>query len=319
MEDLKGMKLVKTDKNGSKYYEGLSTCPKCNGAGLIVHHMENGQPSWNWTDGGVCWKCSGEGKVFRKIIIRTPEYEAVLAERRRKKAEAKKAKREAEIDQIRKDWLKSWGFSEDGFIYIVLGDTYSRKDQIKDLGGHFNHYTGWYLDREVEGFQFLKVSKDQILFETYNGYDWLYDLDLKQMKKEEERKLNRMDSVSEYQGTVKERLRNLKLTVTMTTTFETKGGSFFMGDKVWFYSFKDDQGNVFTWTASSPAGVDGGDYFRPLNTGDTCRLTGTVKNHKEYKGEKQTVLTRCKVHSIDTVIPEYKGEVEEALDMLCTE
>lgn len=295
-----GMKLIKVDKNGSKHYEGQVTCPKCGGIGLIAHHVENGVPSWNWTDGGVCWKCLGTGNVQGKMIIRTPEYEAILAERRQKKLDAKKQN----LDQKKQEWLKKNGFSEDGFIWIILGETYSKKDQIKSLGGHFNKITGWYLDHEVEGFQFLKIYKDFILFDTHYGYDWKYDVDIKSLKEAEEAKLN--PSCSEYQGQIKDRLKDLHLTVTFTTMFEQQmekqgwnGRSYFKDDSRWFYSFKDDQGNIFTWTASLPAGMEtkeGG--FRSLQKGDHCILTGTVKNHKEYKGNKQTVLTRCKVQGI---------------------
>ena len=32
-----------------------------------------------------------------------------------------------------------------------------------------------------------------------------------------------------------------------------------------------------------------------VNTGDKVILKGTIKEHNEYRGYKQTVLTRCKV------------------------
>ena len=34
---------------------------------------------------------------------------------------------------------------------------------------------------------------------------------------------------------------------------------------------------------------------KPIESGKTYTITGTVKEHKEYKGEKETVLTRCKL------------------------
>lgn len=65
---------------------------------------------------------------------------------------------------------------------------------------------------------------------------------------------------------------------------------------------------IFTWIASSPAGIehfkeceDGDkefDYFEHVQKGSVVILDGTVKDHKEYKGDKQTVLTRCKIKSI---------------------
>ncbi len=88
--------LIKIDKNGSKHFKGMVTCPKCMGVGLIVHHMENGQPSYQWTDGGVCWKCGGSGKVIGKWIERTPEYQAKLDAKRQAKLDALMKQREEE-------------------------------------------------------------------------------------------------------------------------------------------------------------------------------------------------------------------------------
>lgn len=56
------------------------------------------------------------------------------------------------------------------------------------------------------------------------------------------------------------------------------------GGTIYLYSFKDDEGNEMVWKASK--GVD---------TANVSILTGTVKEHKEYRGKAQTVLTRCKV------------------------
>jgi hypothetical protein len=49
--------------------------------------------------------------------------------------------------------------------------------------------------------------------------------------------------------------------------------------------FIADSGDRFTWFSSSG--------FNGLQ-GDHVTLTGTVKKHDEYKGIKQTILTRCK-------------------------
>lgn len=87
-------KLIKIDRNGSKHFEGDIKCPKCGGIGLIAHHVENGVPSWNWTDGGVCWKCGGTGTVRGKWIERTPEYQAKLDAKRQAKLDAARAERE---------------------------------------------------------------------------------------------------------------------------------------------------------------------------------------------------------------------------------
>lgn len=50
--------------------------------------------------------------------------------------------------------------------------------------------------------------------------------------------------------------------------------------------FADQQGNCFVWKASGNPGV---------TVGDTYSVKGTVKDHTEYKGTKQTLLTRCAI------------------------
>ena len=70
--------LIKTDKNGTRYYEGYVPCDRCGGNG--------GADVWKLT-GWTCYKCGGEGKILSKWKVYTPEYE--------EKLEAQRAKRRA--------------------------------------------------------------------------------------------------------------------------------------------------------------------------------------------------------------------------------
>ena len=62
--------------------------------------------------------------------------------------------------------------------------------------------------------------------------------------------------------------------------FCPKCGAFNPPVKTWG---TDAQGNVYIWYAS-----------RGIETRDGMTIKGTVKNHNERDGIKQTVLTRCK-------------------------
>jgi hypothetical protein len=84
-------------------------------------------------------------------------------------------------------------------------------------------------------------------------------------------------SVSEYVGSIGERIKGLELTVTFVKQFESEWGVSTL------HKFKDDTGNVFTWFSSS----------KVLELGNKYRMNAGVKKHEEYKEEKQTVLTRC--------------------------
>lgn len=46
----------------------------------------------------------------------------------------------------------------------------------------------------------------------------------------------------------------------------------------------DKNGNVLVWKTG----------YQDMEEGKFYTVTGTIKEHNEYSGEKQTVLTRCK-------------------------
>lgn len=54
----------------------------------------------------------------------------------------------------------------------------------------------------------------------------------------------------------------------------------------YLYKFEDAAGNSFSWFSSNK---------HDLTNGQTYKVTGTVKAHKEYKGRNETQLTRCKI------------------------
>jgi hypothetical protein len=49
------------------------------------------------------------------------------------------------------------------------------------------------------------------------------------------------------------------------------------------HQFKDEKGNIATWFSSN----------KEFEEGETITINATVKEHKEYRDRKQTVLTRC--------------------------
>jgi len=95
-------------------------------------------------------------------------------------------------------------------------------------------------------------------------------------KKAREGKLN------EHVGSIKERLRDLDLTVVFSKYQD--GGDWGISTLA---KFEDAEGRGYTWWAT-------GD--RPFEKGDKVKLTGTVKKHDEHEGRKSTVLSRCIVH-----------------------
>ena len=85
--------------------------------------------------------------------------------------------------------------------------------------------------------------------------------------------------VREYVGQVKGKVK-VQVTVTGKKYIES-----FYGTTV-LHNFVDTNGNQMVWFSSNDT---------DCSIGDTVNLTGSVKEHKEYNGVKQTVLTRCKL------------------------
>jgi hypothetical protein len=85
---------------------------------------------------------------------------------------------------------------------------------------------------------------------------------------------------SEYQGTVKDRIR---ISATCYNAFLSEG----MYGITQICKLKDSKGNVFSWFNTGR---------KRLETGTKYNLTGTVKKHQEYRGTRETVLTRCRIN-----------------------
>jgi hypothetical protein len=93
---------------------------------------------------------------------------------------------------------------------------------------------------------------------------------------------------SEFVGTVKTRQAFGAVTLDFVTGYQTAFGY------TTVLKFLTDEGNVLTWKATST------DIARQ-DVGKKYDLTGTVKKHEEYKGQKQTILNRCKLVDLTPV------------------
>jgi hypothetical protein len=88
---------------------------------------------------------------------------------------------------------------------------------------------------------------------------------------------------SAWYGTVDEKIVGLEMVV--SGVFSSNG----MYGLTVFHIMKSVDGFTFKWGASGKAAAQ---------AGDRVRVTGKIKAHGEFKGEKQTVLTRCKLEKI---------------------
>lgn len=233
------MNLIKIDRNGSKHYEGIVECDRCQGRGWFATGVCNGELVPSHVDNAVCWKCHGSGKVKMKWIERTPEYQAKLDAKREAKAAAEREKLKAEEAEREK----------------------ARKAEEE------------------------RIAKEEALERARRA-------------------------VSQYVGEIGERL-SVECCFQYSAWYEVSD-PFGRPSTRYIHSFKDVNGNVLIWRTSC---------WLDLHEGEPVLLTGTVKEHSEYKEQKQTSLLRCKVKPLferkDDPIPEqkYEGSAQEGIDL----
>ena len=130
----------------------------------------------------------------------------------------------------------------------------------------------------------------------------------KKIAEEERAKAN---AEVEYYGAVGDKF---ELTLTFDKSFCFEGAYGF----TYIHLFHDDEGHQFKWSSSNgtykveydKTADFGGIEYCEFEIGHQYFMKGTVKAHNEYKGVKQTVITRCKV--LDDFINR-KVEVKENL------
>lgn len=200
-------KLIKIDRNGSKHYEGLIVCDRCQGRGFYAVGIHNDHLVLSPLDDGVCWKCHGAGKVRGKWIERTPEYQAKLDARRQAKLDAERARLDAER-----------------------------------------------AEREAA-------------------------------REAEEARIKAEKAISQHVGQIGEKVE-IKATYVRTGSWDQPSYAGYGTTTMYCHTFKDSNGNVFTW--KTQCGIC-------REYGESVIVKGTIKAHSEYKDERQTELTRCKV------------------------
>lgn len=249
--------------SGKPYVRLRTSCSRCGGSGI-----------WSYGPyGGTCFKCNGSGKEYAEARWYTDEERQKMDERNEAHAEQVRQKREAEI--LRKQGAEYNGFVN-GYVIAIYGDTYSVKDELKEAGARFSYGLGWYFSDEAQVPEKFQAQSLRITWEMVSTDGCIKsDIDVKEIVSNA---IPKAESTSEYQGKVGERLRGLELEVVR----------FWDGGGYYVHTMKDMFDNVYTWMTSS----------RALEQGTWVRMDATVKKHEEYKGVKQTHLTRPAIKEV---------------------
>ena len=273
------MEYVRTDRNGTEIYYDY-TCTHCGGQG--------GCDAWIYT-GWTCYKCGGTGKQDKPQIYKkyTPEYRAILDARNAARQKKLMEKAQAEKETRQAEWLSKKGFV-DGKIHVVdLSDTFQMKDKIKEAGGRFDSRIGWYFSTPSESFPTVELTKEEC-FTSEDGWGMLqWNPDLQDVIKS---KSNQHQS--EWIGSVGDKV-NMEVTYVKCITYNTHFT--YYGETHFIHQFKDQDGNILIWNTSKDLEKLIDNQYVRTEIGSKVQIKGSIKEHSEYEGTKQTVLTRCRI------------------------
>ena len=279
-------KLIRIDKNGTKYYEGRIPCDRCGGHG--------GAEVWKFT-GWTCYKCNGSGKIHSTWKEYTPEYEAKLNANRLKRIEKKRQEEielaKANSNKLMSEFFEKNGFNKEGTTWIVLGDTYRIKDELKSKGAKFNSLLGWHFDHMESGYPIVAVDVEEVAFRN-DFYRWNYKNNASEIVERIRKTVNNVVSKSEYIGEIGQKIKNKEVKLISVNSYERTKYSGYGFEDVYIYSFEDSDENIIVCKTTA--------FNRDLIEGEGKKfnIDFEIKDHSDYKDKKQTIVKRVKFEAI---------------------
>lgn len=238
--------------------------------------------------------CGGFGKTYFKVrdfLVFSAEtirlfgfvkngYDSGIstADRARSCYLVRKGYRASKLDFALWDEASDRGFDEKRAESIELADKVL--DWILNNENTSNYFHNLKVVCSDECFDACKVGLVASAVQAYSR-----ELEIQIEKDEWKKKKDAEAEKSGWVGEVGKRVSFATAEVTCVTSWETMYGV------TSIYKIVDESGNVFTWKTSS----DISGYWEGKKWMEVVKITGTVKEHKEYRGVKQTELTRCRV------------------------
>lgn len=180
------------------------------------------------------------------------------------------------------DWKKFNGFSKDNSTYMVIGDSYSIKDTLKENGFKFSPMLLWHSPvadlRLPEGLNYVRFLFSEI-------FSWQGDISKgiatilcnAQELINQRTLLYQEPSKSEYVGNIGDRLRKIPAIYLGSSSFCGTYGD----TNIHKFQIND---NILVWFTNC--------HIR-LKPKTEILLSGTIKNFSEYRGIKTTKINRC--------------------------
>ena len=180
-------------------------------------------------------------------------------------------------------WLEMNGFSPFGITYLVIGNSYAIKNELKENGYVYSPLLRWHSPDKGN----ITLPKDCSIRETTfeEFFTWDEEQGVVFMKNGTREKLadifNPIEKTnSEFVGEIGDRIHRVPMIVKNISGFDSEYGYKYV------YIFLDEQENIYSWFTTSS---------QPITIGQPVLLTGTIKGHVVYRGNKNTQLLRCKI------------------------
>ena len=270
------------EKNGKMYVSARCKCDRCT-KGVYVTRVENGQLIPHPAFGGVCLKCGGSGFITKEVRLYTDkefeQMEKASIKAAEKREAAKEQKIKAEYANKRAKWLEENGFNENGVTWIYAkADSYEKKDILKQLGMKFSKNLLWhapFLIPEIAD-ACVKIDIQDIATATAWG-EYCYNPNVNDIIKS---KMIIEKSDSEWiKGKINDRIQ-IKVSFVSKRIINTRFGLTNL------YTFISENKNKIQWWSQTNIDFPKENIFT---------LAGTIKDFNEFKNEKITTLTRCKI------------------------
>ena len=168
------------------------------------------------------------------------------------------------------------GFNN-GYITIFKGNTFEDKEYFKLSSARYTRLWGWYFISTEELPEDIPddVESVRLPWELVGNEDGTLKSEAEVTAAVES--LIYEPDESEYQGEVGDKIEAI---VTVEKAIPLDG---YYGPST-MHIFRDYDGNCYVWTTAA----------RSWEAGTEHHIAGTIKELKQYKGTKQTVLTRCR-------------------------
>lgn len=176
----------------------------------------------------------------------------------------------------------------------LLEKEYKASEQSKQLAhnviDYFNNNT---FDESQNFLNNIKLYLSQEYTKASGFIAYAYIAYQKQMEYEAKKQAEQSNKKSsEYIGKIGDKIQ-IELTLKKRIAYETNYT--YYGGTSYIYIFEDNKGNQYKWNSAKFLEKIVNNEYIAINENDSLKLKGSIKALEEYKGTKQTVLTRCKV------------------------